>query len=159
MESYLLYFIVGLGVFLAKLLVQRRANSIQLAAFLLAGALGGAGAGLITGFPMPAADIPAYMGILIGLAGGLLLYWIDQKKWVSRPGLAYLTTIVPGLILAFFIYGTTYVYILLTKIPVHTRITGIQMWALFGAVGFAIGLGFTFPERWFRQRGMYSKKE
>ena len=159
MESYLLYFMIGLAVFLVKLITRKRPGAIRMPIFILAGTGAGFIAGLIAGFPMPAADIPAFMGSIIGFFGGLILYWIDHRKWISRPGLAYVTTIVPGVVLAVLMYGLSYLYILITKIPVHSRITGVQMWALFLAVGFAIGLGLTFPERWFRQRGLYKEDE
>jgi len=154
MESYLLYFSVGLVLFFAKLLVQSRSVWTRLAVFLFTGAAAGFGVGVLAGFPMPAVLIPDYMGAFIGLFSGALIFWIDDHKWITRPGLAYIITIVPGLILALLIYGLTWAYMLLTGMSAQASITGMQMWSLFIAVGFSIVLGFTFPERWFRRRGL-----
>ncbi|MBN2415173.1 hypothetical protein JXO52_05000 [bacterium] len=159
MESVMLYGFVGLSVFFAKLLGGKLQPFLKLLFFSAAGAAAGAGAGAIAGFPMPAAPLPGWLGGIIGLFAGAVIFVIDRYDWIGRPMLAYLTTIIPAALLMILLYGITYGYMLVFSIPVHVRITGLQMWTLFAAAGFAMVLGFTFPERWFRRRGLFSEDD
>ena len=159
MESSLIYVIIGLAVFFAKVLLRSGSSMTRLPVFVLAGAAAGAGAGVIAGYPLPAASLPDWLGAVFGFTAGFILYFLDRYNWVSRSGFAYAATLVPGGILAVLLYGITYCYMLIVPVQIHTPITGLQMWTLFMAVGFASVLGFTFPERWFRRRGLLTDGE
>lgn len=153
MQSSLLYFTVGLTVFFMRLVTDRLPAALRLLLYTAAGAGAGLFCGLIAGYPLPAAALPGWLSAVPGAAAGLLIFELNRGGWIVRPLLAYLSTIIPGLVLAVIYYFTAYIYMQCVETPVYTGISWLQLWSLFAAVGFAMILGYTFPERWFRRRG------
>jgi len=87
MISSLLFFLVGLTIFIVKSQIKADRIILRLLLFLVSGAVSGAIVGLITGSPLkPLMDIP-WPGIaLVGAMAGALL--LQRKSGISLFGRA-----------------------------------------------------------------------
>ena len=151
MISSLLFFLVGLTIFIVKSQIKANRTVLRLLLFLVSGAVSGAIVGLITGSPLkPLMDMP-WPGIaLVGAMAGALLFTAEKWNLFVRPGIQYFITIILGLSLA----GLTYLLSILYKGDAMTYITMEQrtyILFVFLFIGFLIIFGYAFPERRFRQ--------
>jgi hypothetical protein len=152
MISSLLFFLVGLTIFIVKSQIKTEGKILRLLLFLISGAVSGAIVGLVTGSPLqPLMDIPWTGTALVGAIAGSLLFAAEKWSLFIRPGIRYFTSIILGLSLA----GLTYLLCMLYKadsmhyISPNQR-TYIVLVILF--IGFLIIFGYAFPERRFRQK-------
>ena len=158
MESALLFFLVGLSIFGAKYLVRNRHEKIQSLAFLGFGVLSASILGLFTQSSSSILYIPWGIFPFIGGAAGLIIYGADRFKLITRPGLQYVVTILLGLILAAVSYGFTMFYMTIMGRPVQNSEVNRTLLMSFVLIGFLTIFGYTFPERWFKQRQAKAKK-
>lgn len=158
MESALLFFLVGLSIFGAKHMVRERPEKIRSLAFLGIGLLSAGILGLFTQSSSSISYIPWGIFSFIGGAAGLIIYGTDRFNLITRPGLQYVVTILLGLILAAVSYGFTMFY--LTIMGRTGQNIGVNRTLLmsFVLIGFLTIFGYTFPERWFKQRKDHAKK-
>ena len=111
------------------------------------------------GYPLyPVVEIHYTYTAVIGVLAGVVLYIGDRLRWIHKPGLTYVATFIMGMFLAGLCTGLTYLIIRLNDVVVHVRVTAMQMVFQFILVGFMTVFGFTFPERWFRMRGIERKE-
>ena len=156
MESTFLFSLVGLSVFAAKLASQKLKIRVRLYIFIFTGMAAGLGVGLIIGFPLsPAVEIPRMLTSVFGGIGGLILFYTNETKLIYKPGIQYITTVFLGSLLAGISYGITLLYIQLSGAEVRMPVSGPNIAVIFLLMGFMIIFGFTFPERWFKQRGLH----
>ena len=153
MESSLLFFLVGLGIFGAKILTRGRPGAIRLLVFVAGGALSGLIIGLFSGsslfmmFRIPWGIMP-----IIGATAGLVLYGADKSELIHKPGIQYAVTILLGSVLAGLSYGIISIYRMVsseTQTIFQPRNIIVLSYLL---IGFLSVFGFTFPERWFKRR-------
>lgn len=155
MDSALLFFFIGLGVFGVKLVVANWTASRRLWAFIAAGTLSGALVAWLGGHPLsPIVEAPAWLILPVGALTGGLCHLAESQKLLEAPGVKYLATALLGAIVAVTAWGLTFVYMAWVDVPIHGYLTGGQQAIIYGAVGFASVLGYTFPARWFKQRGL-----
>jgi hypothetical protein len=153
MESSLLFFLLGLSVFGVKWIVGDRPEWIRIVAFIVTGALSGLIIGFIGGkqlLIMLQLSRPLLAGI--GVAAGIVLYSADRVGLIYKPGIQYIVTILLGSILAVISYVLLLIYqsILPTEhiVSPPTRLLALS----FFLIGFLTVFGYTFPERWFKQK-------
>lgn len=153
MESLLLFFIVGLLIYITKLLVKKQTPLIRLPSFVGSGFIGGGLITLLTDYPLgPTMQIPWGITAIIGGLAGIILYGTEKGKLITRPGIQYFVTIFLGLCLASLSYGLIHLYKTFFRAGDMTLGNGTLPLIVFVLVGFITIFGYTFPERWFAQK-------
>ena len=153
MESSLLFFLLGLSVFGAKWIVRDRPEWIRIVTFIVTGVLSSMIIGFIGGERLLLMlQLPRPLLVLIGAASGIVLYSADKVGLIYKPGIQYIVTILLGSILAVISYVLLLIYqsILPTEhiVSPPTRFLALS----FFLIGFLTVFGYTFPERWFKQK-------
>jgi len=153
MESLFLFFIVGLLIYVTKLLVKKQTPLIHFLSFVGSGFIGGGLITLITDYPLgPTMQIPWGITAIIGGLAGIILYGTERGKLVTRPGIQYFVTILLGLCLAGLSYVLVHLYTTFFRAGDMTLDRGALSLLVFVLVGFLTIFGYTFPERWFAQK-------
>ena len=160
MESSLLFFFVGLAIFGVNRLVAHQPEWVRMVGFLSASIAAGFVVGLIAGTPwpesyhMPLSLVPAITGM-----AGILLYFSEKGRMITRPGIQYMATVLLGLMLTGLSYGFVWIYR-------HARglfpLSGQGKQLLFMLlllVSFLTVFGYTFPERWFKRTASEKPQE
>lgn len=161
MESVFLFFLVGLSVFLIKHLVKNRSAGVQFLAYLGSGLFSGWVVGLAAGSALSAvAAIPREGAVVMGGLAGVILYAAERGGLLTRPGIRYFATILLGLVLAGLSYVMMVLYAGLGRgVAYRAPAGGARVPLTFVLVGFLTVFGYTFPERWFRQRRVTDTEE
>jgi hypothetical protein len=153
MESFLLFFLIGLTIFGVKYITKDQSNSIQFIAFAAGGALSGALIGFLGGSSLfPIFRIPWGVLPVIGAMAGLLLYSADKSGLIHKPGIQYIVTVVLASVLAGLSYGIVFVYRMIVIEPQPIAQPRNIVLLSYLLIGFLTVFGFTFPERWFKRR-------
>jgi len=150
MEGILLYFISGLALFAVTAFLRRHPVTIRLPAQLITGSAGLILISLVSGFPLAGIHLPIWIPAAAGAVAGLLIHLIDRGNWVGRPGLSYLSTLVPGSLLSGFIFLCIRIATLSGTGESVFLFSPVQLILLSALAGFSTIFGFTFPFRWFR---------
>lgn len=153
MESSLLFFLVGLSIFGGTHLTKSENETVQFLVYFGIGIVSGLILGLFISPPWPpSVQIPrGGVPVVTGLAG-IILYAAEKKKLLTRPGLQYFATILLGLLIAGLSYGLLMIYQSLSNIEYRSPEEKIYIILVFLLIGFLTVFGYTFPERWFKQR-------
>lgn len=160
MESLLLFFLVGLFIYLSKHLAKSKHEGIRFLTFFGSGILSGVLVGLVAGPPWPpSVQIPGGGVAVVGGLAGIVLYTADRGKLITRPGIQYFATILLGLVLAGLSYGFVLLYTTLARCEHRKPGEGILIPLVFLLIGFLTVFGYTFPERWFKQRQSRKKMD
>ena len=162
MEPLLLFFVAGLCIFLGRLTVKSERTALRLFAFVGSGILAGILIDFAVGPPWPPAiSIPRGGSVVVTTLAGVVLYAADRGKLINRPGIRYFATILLGLVLAGLSYVSVRLYGTLAGVPyLYLAPRGSSLLLLvLTLVGFLTVFGYTFPERWFKQRQMQRKIE
>lgn len=153
MESSLFFFLAGLLIFGMNRCLRNRPERIRFFGFVGSGLIAGMLLTLIVGPPwqdllrIPAVFVPAMTGF-----AGIILFMASRAGIITKPGIQYLATTAMGIGTAVLSYGTIALYRILSgRIPFSAQTEKLLILLLLLA-SFLTVLGFTFPERWFKQK-------
>ncbi|HHS14340.1 MAG TPA: hypothetical protein ENN03_11325 [bacterium] len=152
MEWILLYFFVGLTVFVTRHATRKKPGT-QIAALTAAGFISSSLVSLLMGsrllwitrLPWPG------MAVTGGLAA-LMILAAERKNWMSSPGLRYFSTIILGILVAVCGYGLMRLYNILAGFYLQQDDLRIMLPLSYLLIGFLMIFGYTFPERWLKLR-------
>ena len=157
MESLLLFFLVGLFIFVIKCLTKNQSGTTRFLAFFGSGLVAGAGIGLTIGSPLdPMIDIPWWQVTVTGGMAGIILYRAEMLHLFTHSGIRHFSTILVGFVLSMLSYG---LYLLHATIIsdasslAYARKTVVIL--IFILIGFITVFGYSFPERWFKQNNSH----
>ncbi|MBN2029077.1 hypothetical protein JW824_02435 [bacterium] len=153
MESLLLFFLVGLFIFVIKNLTKNQSRTNRFLAFSGGGFLSGAVIGLAIGSPLdPLIDIPWWQVAVIGSMAGMILFRAEMINLFTYGAIRHFSTILLGLVLSILSYGLFLLHATIAQSTslLYARKTVVIL--VFILIGFITMFGYTFPERWFKQR-------
>ena len=82
----------------------------------------------------------------------MVLYLAEKRELVTKPGVKYFATFILGAILTALSYGIIALYRNLAGLaPLSSENNQIVLMILL-LISFLIVFGYTFPERWFKQK-------
>ena len=153
MESSLFYFLVGLSIFATNRMIKWKSESVRMLSFIVCGGVSGYLITLFAGTPWHAFGMipPIGVPVITGLAG-ILLYVAEKNRFFTQNGIQYVATIVLGLILAGLSFGLLTVYHKIRGIGYLTSNESMTVFLMFLLMNFITVFGYTFPERWFKQK-------
>ena len=158
MESSLLFFFVGLSIFGAKHFMGKRSEALCFIIFVGIGVLSAGIIAFIAGSALfPVLRIPVGFWAVFGGVAGIILYTAERSGLIDKPGIRYITTILLGSILAGIAYGLMILYRTITRIDAF--IPNNLLLLSFVLMGFLTVFGYTFPERWSKQRNPNSRSD
>lgn len=153
MENSLFYFLAGIAIFGSKSLFKPVGGWLRYMVFTGSGAAAMAVLRLILGSPLtPILNLSMGLMVLMGTVAGTVLYGADRSGIIMKPGLQYFSTTILGLILSASFYGLMHLSAALSGNAVPSLGQGTLIPLFFVLMGFLIVFGYTFPERWFKQR-------
>ena len=153
MESLLLFFLVGLFIFVIKSLTKNQSRINRFLAFSGGGLLSGAVIGLTIGSPLdPLIDIPWWQVAVIGSMGGMILFRAEMTNLFTCGAIRHFSTILLGFVLSILSYSLFLLHATIAQSTslLYARKTVVIL--VFILIGFITMFGYTFPERWFKQR-------
>lgn len=159
MQSTLLYFLLGLSIYLISLTTKKSRRIFKLLAYLETGFLGGLILGFITDFPLiPYIRLPWLALAVLGMLAGLILYIAEITDFFNTSGLHYFATLILGLIHAVLSYVFMKLYVILSFSGLQDTRPIFLPPLIFLLLSFIIFFGYTFPRRWIEREKARKEK-
>jgi hypothetical protein len=152
MTAWLLFFGIGLAVFVAQIAVRTRASWAGAVATGFSGmAAGGVLALAHVRVPTPGFELPAWFLPWIGLLAGALVAAAERTGLFRRPILRFFITPLLGFSLAL-CGGLSLLAFLAVNLGIRSALGfAWPMSASFLVIGFVTAFGYTFPRNWFHR--------
>ena len=153
MESSILFLLVGISIYLIKIISKNQKETIRILEYPISGGITSTTIGLLEKNTLiPGLHFPIFGITIFGLVAGSLLYLAEKGHIFHQPGIQYFSTIILGLILACLFWGFTILYINIRKISHNSPGGNSGLFLVFILWGFIIVFGYAFPKRWFKQK-------
>lgn len=153
MEAPFTLFLIGLALWGMKVLLARKRSPVPWYAFVLTGLASGVLLGLVIGNSlMPPLCIPWYLLSIMGGISGIFLYLADRYAWFFKPGIEYIITLLLGGGLGILFYALFNIYLRVSHLTVFIQSYNTTLWFSMILMGFVIVLGYSFPERFQKNR-------
>jgi hypothetical protein len=152
MTAWLLFFGIGLAVFVVRIAVRTWPPWTGAVAAGFSGtAAGGVLALARVRVPTPGFELPIWFLPWIGLLAGALIAAAEQTGLFRRPLLRFFTTPVLGFSLAF-CGGLSLLAFLAANLGIRSALGfAWPVSASFLVIGFVTAFGYTFPRNWFHR--------
>jgi hypothetical protein len=149
-ESSFLFLIVGVFLFISKILFAKKNTGVQLITFLCVGLLTGTIVGLMESQTfIPGLPLPWVSGSIIGVLAAVLLFLAEKIDFFNRPGVRFLATSLLAIILALMCYVMLVFYMTYFCPDKDFPFAKEMVFIIFLLYTFIIIFGYTFPKRWF----------
>ncbi len=149
MESSLLFFLVGLTIFLVSILVRIDSQRVRLILFTAAGFVSASVVGKLSGQALYSnLNIPWSLYAVVGGLAGVVLYVAERLEIITRPGIRYMATIILAAVIFGAFYTLTVIYYSIIKIDYSGSFLPFTLLL----ISFVIVFGYTLPVRFIGQK-------